>query len=313
MSVHPKLILSAILLIVSSLGATPTQFIFSMGKNYPDTHSILDNAALLGVRVTHYLTPSTALRLGYQHVCESDFKYNPDKDNTPPPGYILNPDYKAPDSSHLDRFFLNAQYDFTIPLTIVEAYVFGGLGYERVYQEVEDLDSQSFVNAGAGIQAHIRQNILFTAELNYIQKFDCDLHDTTVSVGLGYIIDGKGYTTVRTPEEVTTPTPKPSAQTIAIQPAQTLQTKLKRIPKIKDTAHDTATDNAKYYVQLAVATHPNPDYIRKIKLLQEPYVLKKQNGITLLMAGPYKDYRTAKIKSVKLKSIDEGAFVKKLP
>ena len=313
MSIHLKFMLSAIFLIVSSLGAYPTQFIFSLGKNYPGSKSILENAALMGVRITHYFAEKSALRLGYEHICQSDFKYDPNKDETPPPGYILNPDYKAPDNSHLDRFYLNAQYDFTIPLTIIDAYVFGGLGYERIYEEVKDLDSQSFVNAGVGLQTHIQQNLLLTAELNHIQKFDCDLHDTTVSVGLGYIIDGKGYTTIQKSTKTPTITPKPAAQTVTVQPAPTLHPKLKRIPKIKDTKNNFPSSYVKYYVQLAAAQHLNKAYIKKLKLLEEPYTLKKQNGVTLLLAGPYKNYRTAKIKSIKLKSIDEGAFVKKLP
>ncbi len=308
-----------------TLQAQPTQFTFSLGKNYPGGNSILKSANLLGIRVTHYLSERYALRAAFEHMCSAKFRYIPEDNTPPPPGYIKNPAYKAPDETNSDRYFLNIRHDFHIPLTLLWGYVFGGVGYERYYHEAGNVDSKPFANLGTGFQIPIQDHFIFNSEINFIQKFDCNQHDVTFNLGVGYRFDPQqNSTTLQTlklhplkplpePKEPKTATPgitkSAAADIIRLQPLHTAET----IDRVRYTPKPVHATSRKFYVQLAAAHKINPAYLRKLRALEEPYTIRKKSGLKLLLAGPYKNRRIAEVKKYKLKSIDEGAFVKKLP
>ena len=321
---HPILIVT-LLCTTLTLQAQPTLFTFSLGKNYPGGGSILKSANLLGIRVTHYLSERYALHMAFEHMCSAKFRYIPEDTTPPPPGYIKNPDYKAPDETNSDRYFLNIRHDFHIPLTILWGYIFGGVGYERYYHEAGDVDSKPFANLGTGFQIPIQDNFIFNSEIDFIQKFDCDQHDFTFNLGVGYRFDPRQNVpqmqTIALRPLKPLPDPKhqktnlpsqtrqPTPDIIRLQPLSTTAT----IDRVRYTPEKKQTTDRKFYVQLAAAHKINPAYIRKLRALEEPYTIRKKSELKLLLAGPYKSRRIAEVKKYKLKSIDEGAFVKRVP
>ena len=299
----------------SKLQAQPTEVILQVGENITDADSLMKNATLLGIRVNHYFRTNDALMLGYDYISNAKFSAkayeHPEKI---PEGYILNPAYREPTESDADRFYLNILHNFHLEQNNLLLFAFGGLGYERILENCEGLKSQGFINAGGGFKNEIAPNILFTAEANLLQKFDWDHYDLSLSLGIGYIFNHHNITPADPISELTAMdkvTPKPK-KVIIIKNPDVLQINQSIKTKITVKTSHTPIHNEHFYVQLAAVSHVNPAYLKKLQNMGESYQLKKRNGVTLLLAGPYKSYHIAKIKAQKLKSIDKGAFVKKM-
>jgi cell division septation protein DedD len=243
--------------------------------------------------------------------------------------------------TQLDRFYLNGMYEFC-GASKLTPYLFGGLGYENVRHESSTLESGGFANAGAGLKYQIGENLNLLTEAKAIKKFDNDDLDIVAGVGIGMMFGAAATQMVPVSEfEIAQPAVVPSiipadaplATPVVIQqsvPAYnpmyenldvvTIDTEGRDSINSRRTSHRAYNSNGgDYYIQVAALfknNGANSTYFRKLDAQGLNHQLKnttvRGKNISLLLVGPYDSKSAANADLGKVKSVERGAFVKRV-
>ena len=135
--------------------------------NYSDDAPRFDDGeALIGVRANAYVTDNVSLQLAAEA----------SKDNKMGDG----------GKTDLERGMLNVQVDVPTKGKITPFVLVGG-GYEKLHRAApQNVDSQAFYNAGAGVRYSVNKRVDLVAEARVIHKVEDQDTDAIGSVGVGF-------------------------------------------------------------------------------------------------------------------------------
>ncbi len=240
-------------------------------------------------------------------------------------------------STDVDRFYLNVVKELHSEKTRFIPYAFAGVGYEHVNDKNLGIDSQGFFNAGGGLKYRLGEKFRLVSEAKAIKKFkDSDL-DIVAMVGVGMLL-GEKEAALQQPDltDLENAEPKPQKQDLSLvlldEPSAPIVTPqqeavIDRTPVVQQLmAEDKSPqkdvevpveDNA-YYVQVAVVKTDSAldNYLKKLKAKGLPYEVKpvKVRGAEAhrVLTGPYLSRSEAQEDLKQVRSIERGAFIKKL-
>jgi hypothetical protein len=256
---------------------------------------------------------------------------------------------KSAGGTQLDRFYLNGMYEFC-GASKLTPYLFGGLGYENVRHESSTLESGGFVNAGAGLKYQIGENLNLLTEAKALKKFDNDDLDIVAGVGIDMIFGAAATQMVPVSEfEIAQPAVVPSivpAVVPSIVPADaplatpvvvqqsvpaynpmyenldvvTIDNEGEDSINSRRTSHRSYNSNGgDYYIQVAALfknNGANSKYFRKLDAQGLNHQLKsttvRGKNINLLLVGPYSSKAEANADLGKVRSVERGAFIKRV-
>jgi len=150
-----------------------TQVAVTAGFNKFDSASKMEGTSLFGVRATIYENEVNmyGLQVGYEGATGIDYEGSNKK-------------------TDLHRIFTHVvadgeeEYDVT-------PYIFLGLGYEYLSNEIKGEPSQGFADLGLGFKYFFDENFNVLIETRAVGKFDTRDLDLTTNLGLGYMFGGK--------------------------------------------------------------------------------------------------------------------------
>ena len=124
----------------------------TIGKNFTDSSSKLEDKLIYGVKLNRYLTDDIIGQIGYEKIDEVD----------------------------INRFSANLLKEFSYT-TNLKPYILGGLGYEKFLNN----KNQGFLNYGFGLKYIFNETLSFITEVKSIHKLDTNDNDFVLSAGLG--------------------------------------------------------------------------------------------------------------------------------
>ncbi len=171
-----KTIIALSLIAITSLVASEafkTEVALTAGYNKFDSASKMENASLFGIRATVYENEVNmyGLQVGYEG--SMGIEYN-----------------KEVTKTDLHRFFTHLVVDGEEEYDVTP-YLFLGLGYEYLSDEIKGEPSQGFIDFGLGFKYFIDKNFNILLETRAVGKFDTRDLDLTTNLGLGYRFGGK--------------------------------------------------------------------------------------------------------------------------
>ncbi len=312
-------------LLTSGLYAGPKLEITPMvGKklyNYSaDAPRFDDGEVLIGARVNGYVSRLVSVQLGVEA----------SKNNKMGDG----------GETDLDRGMLHLQVD--VPSKgRVTPFVLGGVGYEKLHRDApQNVDSQAFLSAGAGLRYSVNNKVDLVAEARAMRKVEDGDKDIIGSLGVGYKYGNtcqtkpvKGISTkALSMKELAALTPKkvevvaPVAP-VAVAPApvatpvqaEVIDTKIEYDTNYVDMCGssasvdesvDVSSEIQGYYVQVIALRKNSPDVIiSRLNAKGYDHVLKGEGNLTRVLVGPYESRGAAKSALRGLKKIRRDAFI----
>ncbi len=291
--------------------------------NYSDDAPRFDDGeALIGVRANGYITKQVSVQLGVEA----------SKNNKMGDG----------GETDLERGMLNLQYD--VPSKgKVTPFVMAGAGYEKLHREYTagNVDSQAFLNAGAGLRYSVNNRVDLVAEARAIRKIEDGDKDIIGSLGVGFKYGGNTCQTkpvkgipvkALSMKELAALTPKKVApvapavvvpvpvETVAPVKPEVIDTKIEydtnyvnicdgsaSIDESSELVSDTLSG---YYVQVIALRKNSPDVIiSRLNAKGYDHVLKGEGNLTRVLVGPYESRASAKSALRGLKKIRSDAFI----
>jgi hypothetical protein len=250
--------------------------------------------------------------------------------------------------TQLDRFYLNGLYEFCGEKRLTP-YVFAGLGYENVRHEAYDLESGGFVDAGAGVKYQLNEDLNLITEAKALKKFDNNDLDIVASLGIGIMLGGatSQITPIseieivqQTPDvipsiipEVTPLATYDNLDVVPIKEEREFNTRAilnepshaynnYDVVPIEEEGRYTSTaltNDGDYYIQVAAlfnSTGEDSSYFIKLDAAGLNHQIKETTirgrDVKLLLVGPYNSDSEARADLQRTKSIEKGAFVKKI-
>ena len=320
-----KILLSTVVVsLLSSLSYAGPKFEITpmVGKkiyNYSDDAPRFDDGeVLIGVRANGYLTNQVSVQLGVEASRNNQMGDGGETD--------------------LERGMLNLQYDLPSKGKVTP-FVLAGMGYEKLHREAPlNVDSQAFVNAGAGLRYSVNNRVDLVAEARAIRKVEDDDDDIIGSIGVGYKY-GNSYQTkpakgisvkALSIKELAALTPVAPVETAIVEPiptpaaevpaAEVIDTKI-----VYDTNHvnicdsdttvsgsdeDSSTEIQGYYVQVIALRKNSPDVIiSRLNAKGYDHILKGEGNLTRVLVGPYESRGAAKSALRGLKKVRHDAFI----
>ncbi len=287
--------------------------------NYSDDSPRFDDGeVLLGVRANGYITKQISVQLGVEA----------SKNNKMGDG----------GETDLERGMLNLQYD--VPSKgKVTPFAMVGAGYEKLHRDApQNVDSQAFLNAGAGLRYSVNNRVDLVAEARAIRKIEDGDKDIIGSIGVGYKygntcqaspvkgIPVKALTmkelAALTPKKVA-PVPAAVAPVPVVEapaPAEVVDTKIEydtnyvnmcdSSASVEDVTEDVTSEIQGYYVQVIALRKNSPDVIiSRLNAKGYDHVLKGEGNLTRVLVGPYESRASAKSALRGLKKIRRDAFI----
>ena len=284
-----------------------------------------DGEALIGVRANAYLTNQVSVQLGVEA----------SKNNKMGDG----------GETDLERGMLNLQYD--VPSKgKVTPFVMVGAGYEKLHRDApQNVDSQAFLNAGAGLRYSVNNRVDLVAEARAIRKVEDGDKDIIGSIGAGYKFGSSCQTKpvkgipikALSMKELAALTPKkalpvaPVAQAVVVPapvvvaspapaPVEVVDTKIEyesnyvdmcgSSASVEEETSDVRSSVQGYYVQVIALRKNSPDVIiSRLDAKGYNHVLKGEGNLTRVLVGPYKSPSAAKSALKGLKKIRRDAFI----
>ena len=143
--------------------------------NYSDDAPRFDDGeALVGVRANAYVTERVSVQLGVEAS-----KGNKQGTGTPTADNGAETD--------LERGMINVQYDIPSKGKITP-FINAGAGYEKLHRDEAstNVDSQAFLNVGAGLRYNVNDRVDLVAEARVIHKVEDQDDDAIGSIGVGF-------------------------------------------------------------------------------------------------------------------------------
>ncbi len=339
---YKKVFLSSLLLLsFQEIQAQPFELTPVVGRNFFDSDTALKNANFFGIRATQYINCNNAIQLGYDHINSADYKSNVTTyNNRSLDRTIINPSSRTQDnnynsgtngSTNIDRYFINGVHDLYLPNPNIRPFVFAGLGYENVEHETNNLKSQGFFDAGAGLKIPFADNVNLYSEAKAIKKFDDSSLDFALALGVGFAfgqtISSAPATFVQSssPEIEMLPQSTPVSvepTTIVAQEPQIISNSVESVEEAQPiiVQEQTPAYDGEYYIQLAAIFHSNihddDNIINAIQDSGEPFSIKDAiisgRHAKLLLAGPYMSHQDAQSILPQMRTIQRGAFIKRI-
>jgi len=301
------------------------------GYNFTEDDGALDDAATLGIRYNKNIAPNTHIQAGYERVFSSDYRNRSNLSK-------LSSSYG---STQLDRFYLNALYEFCNENKLMP-YVFAGFGYENVRHESYNLESGGFFDTGAGLKYQLNNDINLITEARALKKFDNGDLDITTALGLGFMFGATHAERIESVELDTSIEPKPDVipSIIPATPiASIIETEVPYTYDDKDyenfdvvpidevnrknSCYSTAANlqdiEPAYYIQIAALfknSSTDSSYFQKLDNQGLNHQIKETTvrgkPVKLLLAGPYSSKAEARADLSRAKKIEKDAFIKKI-
>ncbi len=234
-------------------------------------------------------------------------------------------------STDIDRFYINALKEVHPEDTNFIPYFFAGVGYEHVNDKNLGIESQGFFNTGGGLKYSLNEKLRLISEAKIIKKFKDNDLDVVAMLGIGILFGEKTEMAIAR-EEKTTPEiePKPENQdltTIIVDEEETNQSPARvktELPSVKPIERvkldiNELQHSGDYYIQIAaVSTEKSLDnYVNKLEKHNLHVVVKtvtlNHKNIYRILVGPYMDRKEAATDLSKARTIEKGAFIKKIP
>lgn len=294
--------------------------------NYSDDAAHFDDGeALIGLRANAYVTDRVSVQLGGEA----------SKNNRMSDG----------GETDLERGMVNVQYD--IPARgRVTPFVMAGGGYEKLHRTTPDnVDSQAFYNAGAGLRYSINKKIDVVAEARAIHKVEDKDDDIIGSIGVGFKYGSRGgeckaqgiSVKALSMKELAALTPKKVEEDIKPVEAAKEVVEAEVIDRkfVYDTDYvnmcdgsisngvansgsgsDNSNDSGNmtvsdgYYVQVIALRKNSPDVmISRLDKKGYSHALKQEGSLTRILVGPYASRAAASKALRSLKRIKKDAFI----
>lgn len=280
--------------------------------NYSDDSPRFDDGeVLLGIRANGYITKQISVQLGVEASKENKMGDGGDTD--------------------LERGMLNLQLD--VPSKgKVTPFALVGAGYEKLHREApQNVDSQAFLNVGAGLRYSVNNRVDLVAEARAIHKVEDSDNDIIGSIGVGYKYGNtcqsaavKGISVkALSMKELAALTPKKVAPVAPVVPAvkapvEVVETKIEYDTNYVElcdsdaTTQDDSSDLQGYYVQVIALRKNSPDVIiSRLNAKGYDHILKGAGNLTRVLVGPYESRASAKHALKGLKKIRKDAFIYK--
>ena len=204
--------------------------------NYSDDAPRFDDGeALAGVRGNLYFSPRGSVQLGFEAS-----KGNKMGTGSPTADHGAETD--------LERGMLNIQYDIPSRGKITP-FVMAGAGYERLHRDEPstNVDSQAFLNVGAGLKYCVNERVDIVAEGRAIHKVEDQDNDAIASVGVGFKFGNTCKTCKTAPKgipvkaltmkELAALTPKKSAVVVApVAPAVVASAPVEQVAPVSENS-----------------------------------------------------------------------------
>ncbi len=323
-----KIILTLSLITITSLVASDslkTEVALTAGYNKFDSASSMENASLFGIRATVYENEVNmyGLQVGYE--CSTGIEYANE---------VIKTD--------LHRVFTHLVVDGEEEYDVTP-YLFLGLGYEYLSDEIKGEPSQGFVDLGLGFKYFLDKNFNILLETRAVGKFDTRDLDLTTNLGLGYRFGGK-YSAKPEPiialdahkKSMDIPVPATKISIVDIPrievpsyqyPEEVSEMTIDRGEKVS-TYHDTVPTattpsvsyeeevivSGDYYVQMA-AYNSTPTQPLIDTLAAQGYentLVYPRGESNLVLVGPFMDRDEALRMKNALRSIRSDAFIYKM-
>ncbi len=318
---------SALIFALSNAANYQYEVVPKIGQNFFDDDSGLDDETNYGIDLNYYLNKQAGVQVGYSRISKASYLWY------------------SPQDTDIDRFYLNALYE-PVSYGAMTPYFLGGVGYEKLSNEIGNQKSQPFVNAGIGVKYAMSSAFDLVAEAKYIRKLDSMDADIATNVGFGYKfgmpmnnMQSLATNSAQTQNQISykqEPLPLPDQALENVDTAMTqeeLPMPSEQNPKgdifseheqlqntLSNAAQSTSTDNISgYFVQVGAYAYKAPDqrYLEEIEnqgynlTLHEATVKGKR--VTKILIGPYSSYEEAKRALSKIKaSITNRAFIYKI-
>ncbi len=296
--------------------------------NYSDDAPRFDDGeALIGVRANAYLNSQVSVQLGVEA----------SKNNKMGDG----------GETDLERGMLNLQYD--VPTKgRVTPFVMAGAGYEKLHRSApQNVDSQAFLNAGAGLRYSVNDRVDLVAEARAISKVEDGDKDIIGSIGVGYkygntcetkpvkgipikalsmkelaaLTPKKAAVVEVAPVEATVVSPSPIVVSAPVVPVETkivydsnsvsvCDVTSGNVTESIDSFEDASNDIQGFYVQVIALRKNSPDVIiSRLNAKGYDHVLKGEGNLTRVLVGPYES-RLAASRALKgLRKVRHDAFI----
>jgi opacity protein-like surface antigen len=304
--------------------------------NYSDDAPRFDDGEVLaGVRGNVYFSERGSVQLGFEAS-----KGNKMGTGTPTADHGAETD--------LERGMLNLQYDVPSRGKITP-FVMAGAGYEKLHRDEPstNVDSQAFLNAGAGLKYAVNDRVDIVAEGRVIHKVEDKDNDAIASVGVGFKfgnsrcksavkgIPVKALTmkelaaltpkkavaevkTVAPVEPVALPVVDAKVEAVTSEP-EVVDTKVvydsndvnvcNMAESVSETSSDVSVDEG-YFVQVIALRKNSPDVITsRLDAKGYNYTLREDGTLTRVLVGPYSSRQEAASALKGLKRIRRDAFI----
>jgi len=95
-------------------------------------------------------------------------------------------DYKRGGYTDLGRALLNAAYEFSPEDDVWTPYLFGGVGYQKVWHKLYGYDNGALGDLGAGIKYHLNKRMDLFTEARYLKDFENEDNHYGIMVGVSF-------------------------------------------------------------------------------------------------------------------------------